>query len=107
FDGHVELGVTMARSLLTRLRFSNQTIEAVEALVANHMKFRDTPYMRESKLKRFLRMPGFEEHMELHRLDCLSSHGGLDNYEFLRQKQREVPPEELKPAPLITGRDLI
>ena len=107
FDGHVELGVTIARALLTRLRFSNHTVEAVEALVDNHMKFRDAPHMRESRLKRFLRMPDFEEHMELHRLDCLSSHGGFDNYHFVRQKQRELPPDQLKPAPLITGRDLI
>ena len=63
--------------------------------------------MRESTLKRFLRLPGFEEHMALHRLDCLSSHGDLDNYEFVRSKQRELPPEQLKPAPLLTGKDLI
>jgi putative nucleotidyltransferase with HDIG domain len=107
FDGHVELGVEMAHALLTRLRFSNQTIEAVEALVANHMKFKDVPVMRESRLKRFLRMPGFEDHMALHRLDCLSSHGSLGNFEFVRRKQRELPPEQLKPKPLITGRDLI
>src|SRR6185437_14656238 len=63
--------------------------------------------MGESTLKRFMRQPGFEEHMELHRLDCLSSHGGLDNYDFVRRKQREMPPEQLKPAPLLTGRELI
>jgi putative nucleotidyltransferase with HDIG domain len=107
FDGHVEKGVELAHALLTRLRFPNHVIEAVEALIANHMKFKDVPNMRESKVKRFLRMPDFEDHMALHRLDCLSSHGSLDNYEFVRRKQAEVPPEELKPAPLITGRDLI
>lgn len=107
FDGHVEKGMEIAHSLLTRLRFPNQTIEAVEALIDNHMRFKDVPNMRESKLKRFLRMPAFEDHMSLHRLDCLSSHGSLDNYEFVRRKQKEVPPEELKPVPLITGRDLI
>jgi poly(A) polymerase len=82
-------------------------IEGVEALVANHMKFMDVTRMRESKLKRFIRMPDFEEHMALHRLDCLSSHGGLDNYDFVRRKLSEMPPEELKPAPLLTGHDLI
>src|ERR1700712_646441 len=71
------------------------------------MKFMEVPRMRESTLKRFMRVPDFEEHMALHRLDCLSSHGSLDNYDFVRRKQAEVPPEELKPAPLITGRDLI
>jgi len=107
FDGHVEEGVKLAHALLNRLRFPNHTIGQVEALIANHMKFRETPHMRESTLKRFIRMPDFEEHMELHRLDCLSSHGHLDNYELVRRKQLEVPPEELKPKPLITGDDLI
>ncbi len=107
FDGHVEKGVEIARSILTRLRFPHSIAETVEALVANHMKFMEVPRMRESTLKRFMRLPDFEEHMALHRLDCLSSHGGLENYDFVRQKQREVPPELLKPKPLLTGRDLI
>ena len=107
FDGHVEKGIEIAHSLLNRLRFPNHVIEGVEALIGNHMKFMEVPRMRESTLKRFLRQPDFEEHMELHRLDCLSSHGGLDNYEFVRRKQQEVPPEQLKPAPLLTGRELI
>ncbi|MDE3198643.1 MAG: CCA tRNA nucleotidyltransferase [Acidobacteriota bacterium] len=107
FDGHVEKGVEIARVMLRRLKYSNDTIEAVEALIDNHMKFKDAPRMRESRLKRFMRMPHFEEHMELHRLDCLSSHGSLENYEFIRRKQRETPPEQLKPQPLLTGRDLI
>ncbi len=107
FDGHVEKGVEIAHALLTRLRFPNQVIEGVEALIANHMRFMEVPRMRESTLKRFMRMPDFEEHMALHRLDCLSSHGGLDNYEFVRRKQTDVPAEELKPAPLLTGKDLI
>ncbi len=107
FDGHVEKGIEIAHGILARLRFPNHTIEAVEALIANHMKFMEVPRMRESTLKRFMRLPDFEEHMALHRLDCLSSHGGLDNYEFVRRKQLEVPPEQLKPAPLLTGRDLI
>jgi putative nucleotidyltransferase with HDIG domain len=107
FDGHVEKGIEVAHALLTRLRFPNDVIAGAEALIANHMKFMETPRMRESTLKRFMRLPDFEEHMALHRLDCLSSHGHLDNYEFVRRKQAEVPPEDLKPAPLVTGKDLI
>jgi poly(A) polymerase len=107
FDGHVEKGLETARPLLTRLRFPVSVIEAAEALIANHMKFGAVRRMRESTLKRFLRMPRFEEHMALHRLDCLSSHGHLDNYEFVRRKLSETPPEQLKPPRLITGRDLI
>jgi putative nucleotidyltransferase with HDIG domain len=107
FDGHVEKGIEIAHGLLSRLKFPTAVIEATEALIANHMKFMDVKRMRESKLKRFIRMEDFEEHMALHRLDCLSSHGGLDNYDFVRGKQSEIPPEDLKPKPLITGRDLI
>jgi poly(A) polymerase len=107
FDGHVEKGIEIAHALLTRLRFPNQVIEGVEALIANHMRFMEVPRMRESTLKRFMRMPDFEQHMALHRLDCLSSHGGLDNYDFVRRKQSEAPPEALKPTPLLTGKDLI
>jgi putative nucleotidyltransferase with HDIG domain len=107
FDGHVEKGIEIAHSILSRLRFPHDVIEHVEALVANHMKFMDVSRMRESTLKRFMRIPDFEDHMALHRLDCLSSHGGLENYDFVRRKQSEVPPEQLKPAPLLTGNDLI
>ena len=107
FDGHVEKGVEIARQLLNRLRFPGAVIEQVEALIANHMRFKDLPNMRESKVKRFLRMARFEEHLELHRQDCLSSHGNLANYEFAQRKLREVPPDELRPTPLVTGHDLI
>jgi putative nucleotidyltransferase with HDIG domain len=107
FDGHVEKGIEIAHSLLMRLRFPHRVIAAVEALIGNHMKFMEVPRMRESTLKRFMRQPDFEDHMELHRLDCLSSHGDLENYEFVRRKQQQLPPEQLKPAPLLTGRELI
>jgi len=107
FDGHVEKGVEIARAMLKRLRYPGTVIEQVEALIANHMKFKDVPAMRESRLKRFLRMPKFEEHLELHRLDCLSSHGSLENYDFALRKLDEAPPEQLRPKPLINGRDLI
>jgi len=107
FDGHVERGIEIAHELLCRLRFPHHVIDQVEALIGNHMKFMEVPRMRESTLKRFMRLPEFEEHMQLHRLDCLSSHGGLDSYDFVRRKQLEVPPEQLKPKPLLTGKELI
>ncbi len=107
FDGHVEKGVEIAHALLNRLRYPHAVIEQVEALIDNHMRFKDVPNMRESKIKRFLRMTNFEEHLALHRLDCLSSHGSLANYDFARNKQQEVPPEQLRPVPLVTGHDLI
>jgi len=107
FDGHVEEGVRLTHQILTRLRFSSEETEQVEALVANHMRFKDLPHMRQSTLKRFLRMPGFLEHLELHRLDCAASNGRLESYELARHKLREFPDEHLKPAPLVTGADLI
>ncbi|HVP46939.1 MAG TPA: CCA tRNA nucleotidyltransferase [Bryobacteraceae bacterium] len=107
FDGHVEKGVEIATAIMNRLRFSNDQIRQATALVANHMRFKDVPQMKESTLKRFLRLENFPEHLELHRLDCLSSHGHLDHYELMKHKWEEMPPGELKPAPLITGQDLI
>jgi len=107
FDGHVELGEKIARNILTRLRFSNAEIEQVIALVANHMRFGHVHEMRESKLKRMLRMDRFDEHLELHRLDCSASHGNLENYEFAKSRLEQLPAEELRPARLLTGRDLI
>jgi poly(A) polymerase len=107
FDGHVEEGVHMTQSILGRLRFSREEIAQVEALVANHMRFKDVQQMKDSTLKRFLRMPDFEEHLELHRLDCQSSHKRLENYELIRAKLGELSEEHLRPNRLLTGADLI
>ncbi len=107
FDGHVEEGVRLGHGILSRLRFSHKDTEQVEALIANHMRFKDVPRMKESTLKRFLRLPCFEEHLELHRLDCLASHRHLENYELVKRKLQEFSEEQLKPKPLVTGRDLI
>jgi poly(A) polymerase len=107
FDGHAERGVEMARAILQRLRFPNGAVERVEALVANHMRFMHVTRMKESTLKRFLRVPDFEEHLELHRLDCTAGSGRLENYDFVRGKLAEYSDARLKPAPLLTGDDLI
>src|SRR5438105_3825164 len=80
FDGHVDVGVKMAQEICRRLRFSNEDTDQILALVANHMRFGDVERMKESTLKKFLRLPRFEEHLELHRLDCQSSHGDLTSY---------------------------
>jgi poly(A) polymerase len=107
FDGHVEVGVKMAAEICRRLRFSNHETDQILALVDNHMRFADVQRMKQSTLKKFLRLPAFEEHLELHRIDCLSSHGQLDSYEYSREQLRSLPPEAIRPTPLITGRDLI
>ncbi len=106
FDEHVEVGTRMAEEICRRLRFSNDDTEQVAALVANHLRFKDVFEMRPSTLKRFVRLPRFEEHLELHRLDCLASHGMLDAYQFVRQFLAETPPAQVRPARLVSGDDL-
>jgi poly(A) polymerase len=107
FDGHVDVGVKMAAEILRRLRFSNHETDQILALVENHMRFGDVQRMKQSTLKRFFRLPAFDEHLELHRLDCLSSHGALDSYEYAREQMSSIPPEAIRPRALVTGRDLI
>ena len=107
FDGHVDVGVPMAAEICRRLRFSNDDTAQICALVANHMKFKDVAQMRKSTLKRFVRLPRFPEHLELHRLDCTASHGNLTAYETVRQFLAATPPEAIRPPRLITGNDLL
>ena len=107
FDEHVEVGTRMAEEIGCRLRFSNEETEQIAALVANHLRFKDVPQMRLATLKRFVRLSKFEEHLELHRLDCLSSHRNLESYDFVRRFLAETPPEQVRPPRLITGDDLL
>ena len=107
FDNHVEVGVRMAGEICRRLHFSNDDTKQIVELVANHMRFADAERMKESTLKRFLRLPRFDEHLELHRIDCLSSHRNLALYDFVRQRLEQTPEEEIRPALLLNGDDLI
>ena len=107
FNGHVEVGVRVSEVILQRLRFSNDDTAQILALVKNHMRFGDIRAMKQSTLKRFLRLPRFEEHLELHRLDCSSCHNNLELYHFAKQHFEASPAETLQPKPLLTGRDLI
>ena len=107
FDGHVEVGVALAADILRRFRFSNEDMRQILALVENHMRFADTPRMKESTLKRFFRLPDFEEHLALHRMDCLAAHANLEIYNFVRQRYEAMPEEQVRPRPLLTGDDLI
>jgi putative nucleotidyltransferase with HDIG domain len=107
FNGHVEVGVKIAHEILRRLRFSNEDCTQILSLVENHMRFGDVEKMKESTLKRFFRLHNFDEHLALHRMDCLSSHGDLSLYDFARRRREELSEEEVRPALLVTGRDLI
>jgi len=107
FNGHVEVGVAVARTILNRLRFSNDDAAQILALVQHHMQFGDVKKMKQSTLKRFLRLPRFEEHLALHRADALSAHGDLSLYEFAKQKLEELGEEQIRPPLLLTGDDLV
>ena len=107
FNGHEKISAEMTEVIMTRLRFSRAEIDATVAAVANHMAFKDVQQMRVAKLKRFLARPHIDDELELHRVDCTSSHGLLDNYHFLQAKRAEFASAPLIPPPLITGRDLI
>ena len=107
FDNHTEVGAMMAQEICGRLRVSTRESERVVELVRHHLRFKDFPRMKRSTQLRFLSMEGFEEHLELHRLDCLASHGDLTNYELARRMLEETPQAVIKPAPLLRGDDLI
>ena len=107
FDNHVAVGVKMAEAICKRLRFSNDDTEQILALVDNHMRFGDVQRMKPSTFKKFIRTPRFDEHLELHRLDCESSHRSMQMYDFTREQVANLPPEQVCPKPLISGDDLI
>jgi poly(A) polymerase len=107
FDGHAEIGARMAEEICGRFRFSNEDNAQIMSLVASHMRFKDVMQMRPSTLKRFVRLPRFEEHLELHRLDCLACHRMLGNWEYVHKFLAETPPEEVRPARLLDGQDLL
>ncbi|MCF7729769.1 MAG: CCA tRNA nucleotidyltransferase [Chthoniobacterales bacterium] len=107
FYAHDQVGAKMTEKILQRLRFSNKIIDAVVPAVRLHMSFKDVPKMRLSTLRRMMARPTFKDELELHRVDCTSSHGMLDNYELLLQKQSEFASIPLLPQPLVTGRDLM
>ena len=107
FNEHTDVGVKIASDICKRLRFTNKEIEYILNLIKNHLKFKDVMKMKKSTLKRFLSMDKFEEHLELHRLDCLASHKNLANWEYCKKMMKEITIEEVKPERLINGDDLI
>jgi poly(A) polymerase len=107
FDGHVDAGVEISGRICRRLRFSNEDTEQILSLVSNHMKFKDVEQMRTATLKRFVRLPRFDEHMALHRLDCLSSNRRMEAYGFVSRFLAATPPEEVRPQRVLNGNDLL
>ncbi len=107
FDGHDQAGARLAKTILHRLRFSNVFTETVVLAVHNHMRFMHVQEMRRAKLRAMVAAPTFELELELHRLDCLASHGDLGHYHFLRRFQQELATEPRLPAPLVNGHDVM
>jgi poly(A) polymerase len=107
FNNHCEVGARLTARICERFRFTTRQTERAIQLVQDHLKFKDLPRMRESTLKRFLRQEGFEEHLELHRLDCLGSHRDLELWHFAKDRLQQLGPEEIRPPALISGDDLI
>jgi len=107
FDGHVDVGFKMAEEICRRLRFSNDDTKQILTLVENHMRFGDVQRMKASTFKKFIRLPHFDQHLELHRLDCESSHRSLRMYDFTREQMAKLPPAEVRPQPLLSGDDLM
>lgn len=107
FNGHTDVGARMVRQIARRLRMSNEESDVIAELVQEHLKFKDVQRMRSATLKRFVRRQHFAEHLELHRLDCLASHGNLEAFCFTRDFARSLKPDEARPKPLLTGHDLM
>ncbi len=107
FNNHCEEGARLATRICERFRLANRQTERIVQLVRDHLKFKDLPQMKPSTLKRFLRQVGFDEHLELHRIDCLGSHRQLELWHLARQMREQLRPEEIRPEPLISGDDLI
>jgi poly(A) polymerase len=107
FNEHESVGAEMAERIMTGLRYDNKTIETVRELVQHHMQFKDVPHMRSSTLKRMMVRPTFPLELELHRIDCESSHGDLKHYDFLKQQLETMSVEEIDPPPLISGHELL
>jgi poly(A) polymerase len=107
FNEHETVGAAMSEEIMTGLRYDNKTIQTVRELVLHHMQFKDVPHMRESTLKRMMARPTFPLELELHRIDCSSSHGDLKHYEFLKHQLETMSAEEIDPPSLINGRDLL
>ena len=103
----MEVGVAMGAEICRRFRFSNDETRQILALIENHMRFADAPRMKASTLKRFFRLEQFDEHLALHRMDCLAAHANLEIWNFVRERYESMPEEAVRPKPLITGRDLI
>lgn len=107
FHSHDAVGAEMATAILRRLRFPNSTLDAISHCIGNHMRFMHVQQMRAATLRRLLAAPTFPVELELHRLDCLASHGDTSNCDYLEKYQREYEAERELPTPWLNGNDIM
>ena len=107
FEGHATIGADMAKGIMERLRFPSEMTERVCFAIGNHMRFVDVRRMRTATLRRLVGARTFATELELHRLDCLSSHRDLENYRFLVEFRQRLADEPALPPPWITGDDVM
>ena len=107
FNRHASEGAHMAEDIMRRLRFSADDISSISHCVRNHMRFMDVQKMKRSTLRRLIGAPTFQIELELHRLDCESSHRDLSNWDFLMDFQKKLSEEPALPGPWITGHDIM
>lgn len=107
FNEHERVGAEMAEQIMAGLRYDNKTIQTVSELVRYHMQFKDVNRMKASTLKRMMARPTFATELELHRIDCASSHGDLSHFDFLKRQLETMSHDEIDPPALISGHDLL
>jgi poly(A) polymerase len=107
FNNHQRIGAELAQTVLRRLKCSRAFMDDVYTCIDNHMNFMNVTKMRLSTLKKFIGRPTIKDELELHRVDCLASHGGLENFDFVSEKLTSFAATEVKPLPLLCGADLI
>ena len=107
FNRHEYVGANKAEKICKRLKFSNKQTELIVSLVKEHMKFGNIKNMKKSTFKKFVSMENFNDHLKLHKADCLGSHGDLSLYDFTLQKLDQLNNEPILPKPLLNGNDLI
>lgn len=80
FDQHAQMGVPLARKILSRMRYESQFIEDVSFLIENHMLPLFVPHMADKEKLNLLRHPLIKPLFQLFKIDILGSHKDMGQY---------------------------
>jgi len=94
-------------AVVQRLKFSRAEMHHILALAETLPKFAVVQNMSSAQLKRFLRLPRLEDHLELARIHAVAGDGDLSGHSYASRKYTEWTLNEIAPVPLLTGDDLI